>query len=313
MKTLQKQIASELRWAAAGYARAGMGLMLAATGLGRNAQAAIGNLAVATELLLKAFIASRNLTLLLKDLPMELRCALLAPDKMPEGFRSQPYEIELKASTYKSLELDEAIATASIFIPDIKKRLGSHLRYLARHRNTCLHAVLPDCRQYEVERTAFLLLSLVKLVETHDGDLLRYSNWGDKEKNDAFLTRFDEDRLNGVHKKVEAAREKAKGLSGKSHSSPDEWDWYPLECPVCGSDGVVHGETEADRHYREDGIAELNLVFLAEWFECDQCGLQLEDYDEMQIAGMNVDDIDRNDEVDKWRDEHYRDYDDYEP
>lgn len=74
MKQLQKEIASNLRWAAAGYARAGMGLMLASTGLGRNAQAAVGNLAIATELLLKAFIANQDLTLLFKDLPVELRC-----------------------------------------------------------------------------------------------------------------------------------------------------------------------------------------------------------------------------------------------
>jgi len=115
MKEIQKDITRNLVWAAAGYARAGMGLMFGAAGLGRNAQAAIGNLAIATELLLKAFIAKQDLTLLFKGLPMELRCALAAPETMPASFRSLPYEIELKSSTYKSLELDEVIAIGFAF------------------------------------------------------------------------------------------------------------------------------------------------------------------------------------------------------
>lgn len=222
MEEIQKEITGNLIWAATGYARSGMGLMLGSKDLGRNAQAAIGNLAIATELLLKAFIAKQDLTLLFKGLPLELRCALAAPETMPESFRSLPYEIDLKASAYKSLELDEAISAFCVFFPDFKKRFGAHLRFLTRHLNTCVHAVHPDCREYEVERTAFLFLSLVNHIESVDDKLLRYKNWGDKEKNDAFLSRFDEARLNNVHKKVEGAREKAKSLTEKISLDPEE-------------------------------------------------------------------------------------------
>jgi len=38
--------------------------------------------------------------------------------------------------------------------------------------------------------------------------------------------------------------------------------------------------------------------------------LELEDYDEMQIAGVYPDDIDRSEESDKWIEENYADYDD---
>ena len=310
MKEIQKEITNNLVWAAGGYARAGMGLMLGATELGRNAQAAIGNLAIATELLLKAFIAKQDLSLLFKGLPMELRCALAAPETLPESFRLLPYEIDLKSSVYKSLELDEAIAMFCFFFPDFKKRYGSHLRFLARHRNTCVHAVHPDCREYEVERTAFLLLTLIKHIESEVADLVRYSNWGDKEKNETFLTRFDEARLNRVHRKVESAREKAKSLSEKVSLEPEEWDWYPIECPVCGSDGILSGETQAEPDYDEDGIGGFSLGFIGETFECEQCGLELEDYDEMQIAGVDPDDIDRSDESEQWIEDNYQDYDD---
>ena len=59
MEALNKDIARDLRRAAAGYGRAGMGLMLAPTMREHNAQAAIGNLAIATELLLKAFMLTK--------------------------------------------------------------------------------------------------------------------------------------------------------------------------------------------------------------------------------------------------------------
>lgn len=243
---------------------------------------------------------------------MELRCALAAPETMPKSFRALPYEIDLKSSAYKSLELDETIAMFCIFFPEFKKRLGSHLRFLARHRNTCVHAVHPDCREYEVERTAFLFLTLVKHIEAEDADLVRYYNWEDGEKNEAFLARFDEVRLNHVHKKVEAAREKAKTLSEKVSLESEEWNWYPIVCPVCGSDGIAYGETQAEPDYDEDGIGGFDLSFIAETFECEQCGLQLEDYDEMQIAGVDTDHIDRSEELDQWHQDNYADYDDYD-
>ena len=307
---IQKEIVEGLSWAAAGYGRAGMGLMFAPRGIGRNAQAAIGNLAIATELLLKAYIANQNLALLYKDLPLDLRCALLAPDKMPAGFRIQPYVIDLKGSAYKSLELDEAISVFYIFFPEIKQRLNLYLRDLVRHRNICVHAVHPDCREYEVERAAFLLLTLVKHIGTVEARLVRYRNWGDKKSNEAFLARFNEVRLDNVHKKVEAARKRAKKITDKTSLSPQEWDWCPLQCPVCGSDGVVYGETQADADFDEDGVQEgVTLVFWAERFECDDCGLTLDDYDEMKVAGMRPGSIDRNDEVDKWQREHPPEYD----
>lgn len=310
MEALNKDIARDLRRAAAGYGRAGMGLMLAPTMREHNAQAAIGNLAIATELLLKAFIAKQNLALLYKDLPAELRCALLSPGRMPEGFRLQPYILDLKASVYKSLELDEAISLFYIFFPEIKQRLSPHLRYLARHRNICVHAVHPDCREYEVQRAAFLLLTLVKHIETVDAELLRYSNWGNKDKNDEFLAKFNEERLNSVHRKIEAARDKAKTLTSKISISSSDWDEYPYVCPVCGSDGLGYGETQAESHYDDDGHTDdVSLTFIVERFECQQCGLELDDYDEMEIAGMSTDGIDRSDESDRWIEERMSDYD----
>ena len=203
MKEVQKNLTRDLTRASAGYARAGLALLHGMPGSVTNPQVAIGNLAIAIELLLKAFIAKQNLLLLFKNLPLELRCAIAAPEAMPKSFRKTPYEIDLKALAYKSLELDEAITTFGIFFPDAKKRLGSHLRFLSRHRNTCVHAALPGFRKYEMERTAFLFLTVVEHLKKEEPELLKHYVLGDDKLNKMFLERFDEDRLKRVHSKIE--------------------------------------------------------------------------------------------------------------
>jgi len=110
MKKLQSEIVQNLISAATGYGKAGLAFFNSNLGFGKNSQVAIGNMAIAIELLLKAFIANHSLLLLYKGLPIELRCALLTPDLMPKSFRLAPYEIDLKSSTYNSIELDRASA-----------------------------------------------------------------------------------------------------------------------------------------------------------------------------------------------------------
>ena len=308
MKEVQNNLTQDLIRASAGYARAGLTLLHGTED--SNPQVAIGNLAIAIELLMKAFIAKQSLLLLFKNLPLELRCAIAAPEAMPKTFRKAPYEIDLKSSAYKSLELDEAITTFGFFFPDMKKRLASHLRFLSRHRNTCVHAALPDFREYEMERTAFLFLTLVEHLKEKEPELLKYYNLSEDKLNKQFLARFDENRLKRVHSKIEAAKEKAKELTEKPSLSSDEWDWYPVKCPVCGNDGTLTGETEAKIEYTEfkGEIAEAyrTLNFIGEGFRCEQCGLILEDFDELKIAGIDPD-VDRSDELDRWDAEYYTD------
>ncbi len=205
MDDIQKDLVRGLVSASAGYGKAG----LASMDYG-NPQVVIGNLAIAIELLLKAFIAKRSLLLLFKNLPIELQCALSSPHSMPKSFRQMPYEIGLRTSSYKSLELNDAIGMFEVFCPETKKQLGAHLRFLSRHRNTSVHAVLPNCQEYEMQRTAFLFLMLVDHISKNDPELVKYAFLSKKEKHENFLKRFDEERLNRVHTKVEKAKEKAK-------------------------------------------------------------------------------------------------------
>lgn len=316
MIKIQSEITRGLIWASDGYGRAGLALLHKKGGFERNPQVTIGNLAIAIELLMKAFISNQSLLLLYKNLPLELRCAIITPKAMPKSFRIAPYEIDLKASMYKSLELDEAITTFAIFFPDMKKRLASHLRFLSRHRNICVHAALPDFREYEMERTAFLFLTLREHLKKKRPELFHPLpfNLGDlkvDKMNKEFLARFDEERLKRVHDKIEAAKEKAKKLTEKLSlsSDEDEWEWerYPVECSVCGSDGILEGDTDAETEYDGSAEAYTILTFVGERFECKQCGLTLEDYDELNDAGI-VPEVDRSDECERWDEEFGVDY-----
>jgi hypothetical protein len=73
---------------------------------------------------------------------------------------------------------------------------------------------------------------------------------------------------------------------------------------VCGSDGILSGETTAKPDYDEDGPCGIILSFTGETFECEHCGLVLDDYEEMGIAGIDPE-VDRSDESDQWQNKHY--------
>ena len=255
----KNEISHNLLLASSCYTRAGMGLMFGNQS-GGNTQAAIGNLAIATELLLKAYIAQLDLSLLFNNIPAEMICALAVPQAMPESFRVSPYLIELKSGAYKSLELDEVISRFYFFYPNLKKQFGAHFKFLSKQRNICVHSVHPSYQEYEFERTAFLLLSLVKCIEMAKVDLIADYNWGDEAKNNYFLERFDEKRIKRVQGMVECAKKKAKDLAERVLLEPEEWDWYPIECPICGSSGKLWGETQEQVDCDEDGNGSIYLT-----------------------------------------------------
>jgi len=68
-------------------------------------------------------------------------------------------------------------------------------------------------------------------------------------------------------------------------------------CPVCGNTGAYAGETVESRD--EDGIS---LEFQCESFLCEACGLDLEDYEELELASMETS-LDRENDVDQWVEE----------
>jgi hypothetical protein len=72
----------------------------------------------------------------------------------------------------------------------------------------------------------------------------------------------------------------------------------------------MFGDTQADSDYDDDDMPAFDLTFFGYSFECEECGLKLEDYDELQMAGIDPI-VDRSSESDRWAREYYEDYHDY--
>ena len=132
----------------------------------------------------------------------------------------------------------------------------------------------------------------------------------ENKRNDYFLKNFNEELHKKVHKAIETAKIKAKKIETPSTWEAEDWETYPIECPVCGSDGILYGETEEEFEGDEESGVDHGLIFNGESFECQDCGLKLGDYDEMRIAGIDSS-PDRSGEMDKWAEENYMDHDDY--
>jgi hypothetical protein len=93
------------------------------------------------------------------------------------------------------------------------------------------------------------------------------------------------------------------------------WDAWTAECPVCGSDALLEGECEfqpgnwaLDEYappppWSED-VDWGELWFNAETLKCAGCGLELEDFEEFELAGVESS-YSREDDVSQWVEEHY--------
>lgn len=264
-------------------------------------QVIIGSLAISVEFMIKALLAKYDICLLYLDVPLELKLALHIPEKMIEKIPWRLYEAQLKSSHYKTIGLPECISCFGVLFPEEKQKLGSHLRFLERTRNLALHSTLPAFRQYELHRTVYLTLCIFDILSKRELNLFHsYKLIGD-DKNKSFLSSFDDSRVDRVHKAIEAARSKAKGISsGETSISVNDWNVMVIECPVCGNDallfGYIHDAWECDEHGLNDT---LSLIFLADSFECEFCGLKFEDTYELELGGIDLF-WDRSELADKW-------------
>jgi hypothetical protein len=270
-----------------------------------NPQAALGNLSIAVELMLKAFIASKNLILLFKGLPLEAKIMLTCPDSLPVDFKWRPFDIEMRSAKHKTIELGECIATFFIFFPQHKQSLHTHLKILSTYRNASVHHILPTFHKYELERAAFVALQIHDIVQ-YDKTLSIIGHVTTDDDDDEFLATFRESKLERVSKKIEEAKEHSKRIAAEDDDTlylEVDWDIYIIRCPVCRSNALVFGyiESRTGRHGGE------YLDFFTYGFLCDACGLELDDSEELKLAGVPTL-IDRSDEFSTYVSDLAQDY-----
>lgn len=260
-------------------------------------QPTIGNLAISIELMIKAYIMKNNSSLLFVDLPLELQICFANPTKIPKSFNWRYFDVDLRSFNYKMIDLAKCIEMFYIFFQDNKQELKIFLDFLSKCRNSCVHASLPSFQRYDLEKIAYLSIRIYEVLDKEKTFLYASRVLTDKDKE--FINLFKKEKIEIVKKKIEDAKKKAKTIpeNFEASSGASGWEEYEKECPVCESMGLLLGytELEADDHYEES----YNLTFFAETFECNCCGLKLNDMAELELANVDVW-YDRTDELDQW-------------
>ncbi|MBU0618108.1 MAG: hypothetical protein KKI02_10360, partial [Planctomycetes bacterium] len=81
------------------------------------AQAALGTLGIAVELMLKSFLAARDIQLIYKNLPFETQAFLSAFNDLPPSFPWRTQELAVRSGTYETIGFDESKARFYVFVP----------------------------------------------------------------------------------------------------------------------------------------------------------------------------------------------------
>jgi hypothetical protein len=219
---------------------------------------------------------------------------LTYPESLPDSFTARQYANELRSFSYGTIELNQAISYFYQFFPDTKQELKPYLSLITAARNVSVHGALPSFQRYDLEKVAYLSTCLFAFVS--ERNLFNgFYVWFEKETQD-FIRNYQEERIGRVRDAIAAAKTKSKAIKhyGSYVSQPSEWERYVIECPICGSQALAHGDTTESTD--EDGPA---LWFLANYFSCEECGLELNDTEELKLAGIDTG-YDRTVEFSKW-------------
>lgn len=271
-------------------------------------QVAIGNLCVAIELALKTLIAREAFHLLFKDLPKELELALCYPASVKGSFTKSPHVVDLAHAAHATIGLDEAISLAYVIVPKLRDELRGHLKTVREVRNASIHYLVPKALHYQLDRVGYVALRICELAR-RPGTPPLDSVYQPNQKDLEFIKSCDQARIESVAKKIEQAKTNAKKTDKRSLVDVDaDWTLFEVKCPVCGSDGVMQGNT--DEVYTDDPEDGPSLWFTADSFWCDVCGLKLEDPLEMKLAGLSTD-HERHRDLRRWMGEKYGHDDDY--
>src|SRR5262249_19408518 len=108
LRILKAEIETNLGASARAYYRIGITEYLRAEArMWETYQASVGNLAIAIELMLKAFIARNCFRKLYVGLPDELDIFLLQTEKPPPSISLRPFEDALRSFEQKTIDLNQ--------------------------------------------------------------------------------------------------------------------------------------------------------------------------------------------------------------
>jgi hypothetical protein len=156
---LQRRHTKELIRAAKSFLRTGLDLAQATSTDAGAKQAAVANLAVSVELMLKARLAALSLGLLYVDLPVELRVILSDPSAVPDSYNVHRWLNFIEIGQYKTQRVDYCISAWSVYGADTAPP-KPYLTRVSELRDRSVHGVLPALDHYEVARVAYTALMM---------------------------------------------------------------------------------------------------------------------------------------------------------
>jgi hypothetical protein len=181
----------------------------------------------------------------------------------------------------RTIGFDEAVDYFEQFFAESAAKLMPDLRILRTARNASVHFVLPEFQAYELVRAAYVALGIHDAIVAANAKGAWFWRFpGISEKHRKVAAGFNGEKANLVRQKLRDAAAKAVALRNHSFILVDGPDVTELTCPVCGNDGIATGSRELDHPNEWAGI-------WCQTFSCDECGLELADSGELEIAGIN--------------------------
>ena len=279
------QLQKRLENTSADYFRIGLDLFQKSKNLEDSSfQAAVGNISIAIELLLKTVISKKCPKYLFTNLPLEIELKLTYPDSFLPLNASQ--KRDLNDFFFKSEQFNKCISIFHIIYPELKKDLQPYFKFISEVRNSAVHSVLPNFQRIDLDRSTYLLLMLSRRLifeKIISPSLFKLS---DKESN--FLKYYDQQRIERIKKKIESSTIEAKRLEKPVLMLMEEdWQERLTKCPICQSDAYLNGYCDFEYEKTYDG-ADTFLTFFSESFECEACKLELFDREELSYAGIEL-------------------------
>ena len=247
-------------------------------------QAALGNISIAIELLLKTLISKKCPKYLFTNLPLEIELKLTYPTSFLPLDAAQ--ERDLNDFFFKSEQFNKCISIFYVLFPELKKELQPYFKFISEVRNSAVHSVLPNFQRIDLDRSTYLLLLLSRRLIFEKIISQSQFKLTDKELN--FLKCYDQQRIERIKKKIENSTIEAKKLNKPVLMLMEEdWQERKTKCPVCQSDAYLIGYCEFEYEKTYDG-ADTFLTFFSEAFECEACKLKLFDREELSYAGIEL-------------------------
>ncbi|WP_412470323.1 MULTISPECIES: hypothetical protein [unclassified Halobacteriovorax] len=238
----------------------------------------LGNICIAIELSMKAYLANKSLALVYERLPDKLYITLLCEDEFQlSDSWSDILNDRLKSITFdRSIKLIETILENSSKNNEIFKKHISELKHI---RNNAVHSVLNVVNPVVYISTMYSAIKVIEVLLTgipSDSDL--HDVWKGYSQS-AFYINQNEIILAKVKGKINNARS-LKKYNPVSNKVDNIFEEVLIDCPACSNKAILKGNA-----YKPSFANEFDRIQLySESVECKSCSLVLDGYEELEIA-----------------------------